>query len=265
MLWMALLNCWRALVTISTVLHKICYRWTCEQRLGRHGHICESLSDHDQHARSLIQYWPWCKFQGSCQQQWQLCFQRICIESLCEYLYNLIWYPLTIFEGFAPAFQGYYRVSTKDKSIGNHPLKKGSRMFVDMRAANWSDVFTKPATFDPTRLFSPVIDGDGAIEYLGIPLTMELISQVFRAVYVYNNIRHAAGQSGKLTGFIALGSIDLLRHKTRAYLACFLLTMAVSVFCSKYRIDHDMNRACFQGLFSVSSCSHLVSRLYQAK
>ena len=31
------------------------------------------------------------------------------------------------------------------------------------------------------------------------------------------------------------------------------------------RIDWDMNHACFQGLFSISSCSHLVSRSYQAE
>jgi len=71
-----------------------------------------------------------------------------------------------------------------------------------MGTANQTDkVFTRAATFDHTRSFSSAIDGDGAIKYLGQPLTIRVVSEVLRAVYAYNNIRRAPGISGKLKRF----------------------------------------------------------------
>lgn len=39
-------------------------------------------------------------------------------------------------EGLDPAFQGYYRVATKDQTIGKNELKKGDRVFADIGSAN---------------------------------------------------------------------------------------------------------------------------------
>ena len=129
-------------------------------------------------------------------------FSGYVLESLREYLSTLIWYLYNDLQGLDPAFRGFYRVSTKDQNIGSHTLKKGDRVFVDMGAANQTkNVFTRAATFDHTRSFSSVIDGDGAIKYLGQPLTVRIVSEVLRAVYAHNNIRRAPGKSGKLKRF----------------------------------------------------------------
>ena len=129
-------------------------------------------------------------------------FNGYVLEGLREYLSTLIWYLSDDFKGLDAPFQGFYRVSTKDQKIGSHTLKKGDRIFVDMGTANQTEkVFAKAATFDHTRSFSSAIDGDGAIKYLGQPLTVRIVSEVLRAVYAYNNIRRAPGKSGKLKRF----------------------------------------------------------------
>jgi len=98
--------------------------------------------------------------------------------------------------------RGFYRTSTKNQNIGGHTLKRGDRIFVDIGDANQDEkVFTRPATFDHTRSSSSVVYGDGAIKYLGKPLVLRIVSEVLRAVYAYNNIRRAPGNSGKLKRF----------------------------------------------------------------
>ncbi|EKM81762.1 hypothetical protein AGABI1DRAFT_90139 [Agaricus bisporus var. burnettii JB137-S8] len=109
-----------------------------------------------------------------------------------------------VYEGLRldPAFQGYYRVATKDQTIGKNELKKGDRVFADIGSANLNEkMFSEPSKVDPSRSTSACIFGDGPLRFLGETLTVKITSQVLRAIYAYNNVRRAPGASGKLKRF----------------------------------------------------------------
>ncbi|KAG6889751.1 hypothetical protein C0992_004269 [Termitomyces sp. T32_za158] len=98
-----------------------------------------------------------------------------------------------------PPFQGVYRTITKDSPIGSLSLKKGDKVFLDVKAANLDEtVFSSANAVNSTRMGKNVIWGDGAFNHLGEPLTLKVLSEVIRAIFSYDNVRRAPGQSGIL-------------------------------------------------------------------
>ncbi|KXN87397.1 Psi-producing oxygenase A [Leucoagaricus sp. SymC.cos] len=109
-----------------------------------------------------------------------------------------------VYEGLRldPPFQGFFRISAKDQTLGGHVLKKGDRIFANIGAANQNEkVFAQASLLNPARPSSEAIFGDGTLRYLGETLTIKITSEVLRAIYAYNNVRRAPGKSGKLKRF----------------------------------------------------------------
>ncbi|KAG5723411.1 Psi-producing oxygenase C [Termitomyces sp. T112] len=101
-----------------------------------------------------------------------------------------------------PPFQGVYRTVKKDHFVGSLSLMEGDRVFLDIKAANLDGgVFPSPNTVDLTRAGKNVIWGDGVFSHLGEPLTVKVLSEVLRAIFSYDNVRRAPGQSGILARF----------------------------------------------------------------
>jgi len=96
-----------------------------------------------------------------------------------------------------PAFQGVYRVATKDAVIGGLPVKKGERVFVNIANANLNDTFSANSQSATTDY----LNGDVTRKCLGESLTVKVVGEVVRAVYGFNNVRRGPGQSGTLTRF----------------------------------------------------------------
>ncbi|KAF9454341.1 linoleate diol synthase [Macrolepiota fuliginosa MF-IS2] len=109
-----------------------------------------------------------------------------------------------VYEGLRldPPFQGFFRISAKDQTLAGQGLKKGDRVFANVGAANQSDkIFPQASSINTTRSTSDCLFGDGALKYLGETLTIKITGEVLRAIYAYNNVRRAPGQSGKLKRF----------------------------------------------------------------
>ncbi|KAJ6581524.1 linoleate diol synthase [Mycena capillaripes] len=103
----------------------------------------------------------------------------------------------------APPFRGAYRIATETATVANLYLNKDERVFLDMVAASLNGgVFSEPAVVDPARHPKDgYLHGDGTFRYLGEPFTLNVMSEVLRAVFGYKNIVRAPGQSGILKRF----------------------------------------------------------------
>jgi hypothetical protein len=77
--------------------------------------------------------------------------------------------------GLDPPFQGFFRVSAKDQTLGGRILKKNDRVFANIGAANKNEkVFAQGSSLDPSRSSSSCIFGDSALKYLGETLTIKV-------------------------------------------------------------------------------------------
>jgi len=74
-----------------------------------------------------------------------------------------------------------------EQKVGNLPLSKGQRVFVDLAHAN-SGVSSKDS----------YLVGDGVTRSLGVELTMKIVRQVLRAVFEFDGLRRSPGPSGTL-------------------------------------------------------------------
>ncbi|TFK39791.1 linoleate diol synthase [Crucibulum laeve] len=102
-----------------------------------------------------------------------------------------------------PPFRGVYRVVNTDQTISGQSLKKDDRLFLDISTANQNEkLFTSPQVVNTSRSSKDLLVGDGAFKYLGEALTVKIMSEVLRAVFSYENLRRAPGQSGILKRFV---------------------------------------------------------------
>jgi hypothetical protein len=101
-----------------------------------------------------------------------------------------------------PCFRGVFRVANKDQTIAGYNFKQGDSVFLDIHSANVDEaVVTNAASVEPNRSTQGRLMADGVFRYLGEPLTVTIISETLRAVYTFNNVRRAPGQSGALPRF----------------------------------------------------------------
>ncbi|KAG6860884.1 hypothetical protein C0995_006439 [Termitomyces sp. Mi166 len=101
-----------------------------------------------------------------------------------------------------PPFQGVYRTATRDHSVGSLSVKEGERVFLDVKAANLDEtVFSSVNPVDPSHTSKNMIRADGAFSHLGESLTVKVLSEGLRAIFSYDNVRRAPGQSGTLVRF----------------------------------------------------------------
>ncbi|KAG6813888.1 hypothetical protein H0H92_006295 [Tricholoma furcatifolium] len=100
-----------------------------------------------------------------------------------------------------PPFQGVYRTATKDSSVGSLTVKQGDRVFLDLKDANSDASVFSTNTVDVTRKGKGVLSDDGVFSHLGQPLTVKILSETLRAIFSYDNVRRAPGQSGVLARF----------------------------------------------------------------
>ncbi|KAG6919504.1 hypothetical protein DXG01_005094 [Tephrocybe rancida] len=92
--------------------------------------------------------------------------------------------------------------ATKDHSVGSLTVKEGDRVFLDVGAVNLDEaVFSSANAVNTGRAGKNVLPGDGAFSHLGEKLTIKILSEVLRAVFSYDNVRRAPGQSGVLARF----------------------------------------------------------------
>ncbi|KAG6844776.1 hypothetical protein H0H87_003894 [Tephrocybe sp. NHM501043] len=94
-----------------------------------------------------------------------------------------------------PPFQGVYRTATKDHAVGSLTVKEGDRVFLD------EAVFASANVIDPARASKNVLQGDGTFSSVGQAVTVKVLSETLRAVFSYNDLRRAPGQSGVLPRF----------------------------------------------------------------
>jgi linoleate 10R-lipoxygenase len=126
------------------------------------------------------------------------------ITSLCKSADGKVQLDGYIYEAlrFDPIFQGTFRVATKDHNVAGTDVKKGDRVFVDVASANVDEkIFSNPGDINITRPTKDRCHPDGVFNYLGEGLTIKIISEILRAVFEYNNVRRAPGQSGLLNRF----------------------------------------------------------------
>ncbi|KAJ2918617.1 hypothetical protein MD484_g1803, partial [Candolleomyces efflorescens] len=95
----------------------------------------------------------------------------------------------------APPFAGVYRVSSADQTVSGQSFKKGDRIFVDIQEANSK---RGPDAEHPPK---DLLRAEGTFDYLGEPLTVELLAQVLRAVFEKGGLARAPGHSGVLQKF----------------------------------------------------------------
>jgi len=101
-----------------------------------------------------------------------------------------------------PSFRGVFRISSKDQTVNGQDFKKNDRVFLDIAASNVdASVIHNPQTVDIARSGMESLFADGAYSYLGEALTVKIVSEVTRAVFSFDGIRRAPGQSGCLTRF----------------------------------------------------------------
>ncbi|KAG5638347.1 hypothetical protein H0H81_000480 [Sphagnurus paluster] len=98
-----------------------------------------------------------------------------------------------------PPLQGVYRTATKDHNVEGLVVQKGDRIFLDVAQANQNQsVFSEAKAVNVKRGPNNILHGDGAFSHLGEQLTVKIIAEVLRAVFQYENVRRAPGQSGTL-------------------------------------------------------------------
>ncbi|KAF5387086.1 hypothetical protein D9615_002103 [Tricholomella constricta] len=86
--------------------------------------------------------------------------------------------------------------------LGNLSVKNGDRIFLNVAQANLDElIFPTPTTVDVARGGKHTLYGDGAFSHLGEQLTVKVMAEVLRAVFQYDNVRRAPGQSGTLRRF----------------------------------------------------------------
>ncbi|RXW18706.1 hypothetical protein EST38_g7146 [Candolleomyces aberdarensis] len=95
----------------------------------------------------------------------------------------------------SPPFAGVYRVSSSDQSVAGYNFKKGERVFLDVFQANQKK---GPDVAHPAK---DLLRAEGAFDYLGESLTVEIMAQVLRAVFEKDGIVRAPGHSGALQKF----------------------------------------------------------------
>ncbi|KAF5328311.1 hypothetical protein D9611_014635 [Ephemerocybe angulata] len=96
----------------------------------------------------------------------------------------------------APPFAGVYREATTDQTVAGRSFQKGDRLFLDIFAANQQK--TGPSISKPAQ---DLLRAEGAFEYLGEPLTVEIMSQILRAVFEKKDLARAPGDSGRIQRF----------------------------------------------------------------
>ncbi|RDB20840.1 Linoleate 10R-lipoxygenase [Hypsizygus marmoreus] len=101
-----------------------------------------------------------------------------------------------------PPLQGVYRTAAKEHTVGTLSIKKGDRVFLNVAGANLdASVFPAPKAVDASRGTKVILHGDGSINHLGEEVTVKILSEVLHAIYGYENVRRAPGQSGVLKRF----------------------------------------------------------------
>ncbi|KAF8809484.1 linoleate diol synthase [Phlegmacium glaucopus] len=101
-----------------------------------------------------------------------------------------------------PPFQGVFRILSKDQTVKGVDLKKNDRIFLDTAASNVdASIFPNPQKFDITRSAKECLFADGVYNYLGEALTVKIVGEVVRAVFSFDGICRAPGQSGSLKRF----------------------------------------------------------------
>ncbi|KAF7430838.1 hypothetical protein PC9H_006552 [Pleurotus ostreatus] len=101
-----------------------------------------------------------------------------------------------------PPFRGVHRVATKDSTIGSLSIPSGTRLFLDIAAANFNeDTFPNPHAVDLSRSRERYLGNDGLYRAIGENLTVMIINKVLRGIFAQTNIRRAPGQSGQLKRF----------------------------------------------------------------
>jgi cytochrome P450 len=101
-----------------------------------------------------------------------------------------------------PPFRGVYRVASKNGVINGQNLTTEQRVFLDISSANRSpNQFTAADKPNPSRASKDTIVADGLFNCFGENLTIKIMSQVLRAVFSYENLERAPGQSGSLQRF----------------------------------------------------------------
>ncbi|KAJ2936955.1 hypothetical protein H1R20_g146, partial [Candolleomyces eurysporus] len=136
-----------------------------------------------------------------------------------------------------PPFAGVYRVSSSDQSVSGYSFKKGDRVFLDIFKANQKK---GPDVAHPAK---DLLRAEGAFDYLGEPLTVEILAQVLRAVFEKDGLVRAPGHSGVLQKF----KDDSRPECHYAYLnhghsICewpTSLSVLVSTFQSKFEVELD--------------------------
>ncbi|KAF9006152.1 linoleate diol synthase [Cyathus striatus] len=119
-----------------------------------------------------------------------------------------------------PPFRGVYRLASKDGIVHGQSVKTEQRVFLDISDANRNPtVFTAADKPNPSRPSKDTLNADGLFKCFGENLTIKIMSQVLRAVFSYENLGRAPGQSGSLQRFqdetrleLAYGYLDRDQH-----------------------------------------------------
>ncbi|TFK65597.1 linoleate diol synthase [Pluteus cervinus] len=116
-------------------------------------------------------------------------------EKLIPYIYEAL--------RLDPTFRGVYRNTQVDQLIAHTSIKANSRVFLDIAQANRNEqAFPNSGAVSVTAHRSnPVLHGDGLFRNLGEALTIKILVQVLRALYSYDNVQRAPGDSGVLQRF----------------------------------------------------------------
>ncbi|TFK29651.1 heme peroxidase [Coprinopsis marcescibilis] len=105
------------------------------------------------------------------------------IGKLKEYVYEAL--------RTVPPFAGVYRISTREQVLGGRKFAESERVFLDISTANNK---VSSGSKDVTR-------GEGAFEYLGEQLTVEILAQILRGIFERPDLKRAPGHSGEIQRF----------------------------------------------------------------
>ncbi|TFK65591.1 linoleate diol synthase [Pluteus cervinus] len=117
------------------------------------------------------------------------------VEKLNAYVYEAL--------RLEPVFRGVYREASTDQQISHTYVKANTRVFLDLAQANRNEqAFPNANNVDTRRTIDTILHGDGLFRNLGEALTIKITTQVLRAVYSYDNVNRAPGDSGRLQRFV---------------------------------------------------------------
>ncbi|EAU90460.2 heme peroxidase [Coprinopsis cinerea okayama7 len=91
-----------------------------------------------------------------------------------------------------PPFAGVYRVSTREQIFAGRKFAESERVFLDITAAN------NQSREESTK---EILRAEGAFEYLGEELTVEILAQIIRAIFERPGLTRAPGHSGQMSRF----------------------------------------------------------------